>query len=372
MSRLHDAESANGCFVDGERRDSTTLQHGTVIRLGDTVFVFAEKRITWRPCSTGLAVRPRPTWHSYHRSDRNRQGAPGPSDPRREQTKRRIHRSELRVAVRKPRRLGTLRAYAWRVFRGGCRAPGLFRAAHRGTLLLDEIGDLPLCAPAGALEGRFKSAPFGPSAPSGRSRIDVRVVAATHQDLRRAMDQNTFRRDLFARLAQVELRLPPLERAHLRARNADRRDCDEAWSHRSRERRRHGGACPLGVASQREGARKPLAQAARVLRRLRVSSTRGFSSARLPSFSKASERRERPQGAPAPSPAKRPSREELSRVLARHGGNVVLAAAEFGTSRTANLPLAQALRARNFERQALRVRHSETVTQPAVTVTPDG
>jgi two-component system nitrogen regulation response regulator GlnG len=93
------------------------------------------------------------------------------------------------------------------------RAPGRFEQAHGGTLFLDEIGDMPAEAQTRLLrvlqEGEFTSV-------GGRTaiRANVRIVAATHRDLRAAIRAGQFREDLFYRLNVVPIRLPPLrERA---------------------------------------------------------------------------------------------------------------------------------------------------------------
>ncbi|MEC7518272.1 MAG: sigma 54-interacting transcriptional regulator [Myxococcota bacterium] len=86
---------------------------------------------------------------------------------------------------------------------------GAFERADGGTLFLDEIGELsPELQPAllGVLErGRFRRV-------GGRKEVsvDVRVVAATHRDLRAEVNEGTFRLDLYYRLAVVVLELPPL------------------------------------------------------------------------------------------------------------------------------------------------------------------
>ena len=89
------------------------------------------------------------------------------------------------------------------------RATGRFEQAQGGTLFLDEIGDMPLDAQTRLLrvlqEGAFT--PVGAARPI---RADVRVVAATHQNLRRQIDAGLFREDLFYRLHVVPVRLPPL------------------------------------------------------------------------------------------------------------------------------------------------------------------
>lgn len=87
--------------------------------------------------------------------------------------------------------------------------PGKIETAHGGTLMLDEIGDLPLPLQAKLL--RFlqerKVERLG-----GRQEIavDVRVVGATHQDIPAQIAQGRFRQDLYYRLAEIEVRIPPL------------------------------------------------------------------------------------------------------------------------------------------------------------------
>ena len=87
--------------------------------------------------------------------------------------------------------------------------PGLFDAADGGTLLLDEIGDMPLSLQAKLLrvlqEGEIR--PLGAST---AHKVDVRIVAATHRDLRAMVAQGSFREDLYYRLAQFPIELPAL------------------------------------------------------------------------------------------------------------------------------------------------------------------
>ncbi|MGC4089497.1 MAG: sigma-54-dependent Fis family transcriptional regulator [Polyangiaceae bacterium] len=86
---------------------------------------------------------------------------------------------------------------------------GLFQAAHTGTLFLDEIGELPFELQAKLLRVLQESEvrPVGSTRPVP---IDVRVVAATNRNLEEAVERGRFRRDLLARIALWEFKLPPL------------------------------------------------------------------------------------------------------------------------------------------------------------------
>jgi len=116
-------------------------------------------------------------------------------------------------------------------FTGATRARrGLFEEAHGGTLFIDEIGETTPGFQAKLLralqDGEIRR--VGESAPV---QVDVRVVAATNQDLRRAIAERRFREDLFYRLAVVPIRIPPLRErrgdvpllaAHFLRRSAER------------------------------------------------------------------------------------------------------------------------------------------------------
>jgi two-component system response regulator AtoC len=93
--------------------------------------------------------------------------------------------------------------------------PGLFRAANGGTLFLDEIGDVSL-----GLQHRLlrvlQEKEFIPVGDVKPQQVDVRVLAATHRDLKEAMGTGGFRQDLYYRLNVFQIEVPPL-----RARKAD-------------------------------------------------------------------------------------------------------------------------------------------------------
>src|SRR3990172_6693659 len=87
--------------------------------------------------------------------------------------------------------------------------PGLFQAAHRGTIFLDEVGLLPEPLQAKLLKVLEEQAVrrLGATVPE---RIDVWIISATNADLQAAVRQRTFREDLYHRLAVLTLRLPAL------------------------------------------------------------------------------------------------------------------------------------------------------------------
>jgi DNA-binding NtrC family response regulator len=86
---------------------------------------------------------------------------------------------------------------------------GLFEHAHGGTLFLDEIGDMPLGTQAKLLRALQYQEIQRVGSLSAR-KVDVRVVAATHRDLRAAIADKLFREDLYYRLSMVEVRVPKL------------------------------------------------------------------------------------------------------------------------------------------------------------------
>jgi DNA-binding NtrC family response regulator len=209
------------------------------------------------------------------------------------------------------------------------RRPGSFRLAHRGTLFLDEVGDLPLAVQPQLLRAleQGEIVPVGGSEPL---RVDVRVLAATNQPLPQLMAQGRFRQDVFDRLAVLMVCLPPLRERGEDVIHLARRFLAE-------EGRRYGrNGLRLSSAAERRLRQHPWPGNVRELKNVIL---------RAVVFSRGSLIREQDllfapaaAGQPRPNPsaaAIRPVREELEEMLRESGGNVSAVARRLGVcSRT--------------------------------------
>jgi two-component system response regulator HydG/two-component system response regulator AtoC len=91
----------------------------------------------------------------------------------------------------------------------GARQAGLLQIAHGGTVFLDEIGDMTLQAQAKILRA-VEAKEVQRLGGRGTVPVDIRIVAATNQDLQRLVSEGRFRRDLYFRLSVARIDLPPL------------------------------------------------------------------------------------------------------------------------------------------------------------------
>lgn len=145
--------------------------------------------------------------------------------------------------------------------------PGRFRVADGGTLLLDEIGDMPMEAQTKLL----RVLETGSVLPVGADRpvdVDVRVIAATNVDLDLAIDQGRFREDLYFRLHVFPLHIPPL-----RSRTEDLPGLIDQILERTRKRTGHGPwrVSPAGMERMRRyGWPGNVREVVNVLERARV------------------------------------------------------------------------------------------------------
>jgi transcriptional regulator with PAS, ATPase and Fis domain len=87
--------------------------------------------------------------------------------------------------------------------------PGRFELAHAGTLFLDEIGEIPVEMQVKLLRA-LQESEFERVGGIKTLKVDVRLIAATNRDLRRAIEEGGFREDLFYRINVVHIHLPPL------------------------------------------------------------------------------------------------------------------------------------------------------------------
>jgi DNA-binding NtrC family response regulator len=233
---LEDRGSTNGSIVNGSRVTERVLADGDVVELGHTLFLLRSALAT-------PAYLPRVQDASEHPAPHAAFGTLLPALAEAFATLARVARSELTVLVVGDTGTGKeLTARAVHELSGragpfvavncGALAPnlvesslfghvkgafsgahrdevGFLRAAHQGTLLLDEIGDLPLTAQAAllrVLEER-EVVPVGSARPIA---FDARVVAATHRNLDELVANGGFRGDLLARLGGHRCRLPRL------------------------------------------------------------------------------------------------------------------------------------------------------------------
>ncbi len=86
---------------------------------------------------------------------------------------------------------------------------GFFQAAHGGTLFLDEVADLPLSMQVKLLRA-IQEKKVRKVGQVSEEPVDLRILCATHRNLRECVESGTFRQDLYYRLNVIELRMPPL------------------------------------------------------------------------------------------------------------------------------------------------------------------
>jgi transcriptional regulator with GAF, ATPase, and Fis domain len=207
--RFGDAGSSNGIFHNGARAQGGLLAHGDVLRMGDTLFVF-ERTSPMRTLQEQLVRMANSHLTLLF---------VGESGTGKEVLAKRVHELSGRKGqfvpvncAALPRDLiaSELFGHARGAFSSATQSrAGLFAAAQDGTLFLDEIGDLPL-EQQPALLRVLQEKTVRPIGSDREVAISARVLAATHVALEHEMEQGRFRRDLFARLAQCVVTVPPL------------------------------------------------------------------------------------------------------------------------------------------------------------------
>ncbi|HET7540025.1 MAG TPA: sigma 54-interacting transcriptional regulator [Polyangiaceae bacterium] len=222
---LEDLGSSNGTRVDGlPVTKPTVLLPQTVVRIGSVLGVVDERPFPgaeWTPALPGIAPAVVRARDALRRAGTGM--APvlilGETGTGKERVAAEIHQQSARPGpyikfscAELSRELAHSQLFGHErgAFTGASGSHrGLFAAADRGTLFLDEVGELHLELQAKLLrvlqEGEIR--PLGSATPA---RVDVRVVAATNRELSEDVERGSFRRDLYARLSFFEVRLPAL------------------------------------------------------------------------------------------------------------------------------------------------------------------
>jgi DNA-binding NtrC family response regulator len=232
---LEDLESKNGCIVNGALTRRAVLEHGDVVELGHTFFLYREMAVpdSARP-DMAVAELPAPTaalatfvaslergYASLARIARTPVAVVllGETGTGKEVVARALHELSHRPgpfvavncgAIPETMLEAELFGHKRGAFSGAISdRPGLIRSADGGTLFLDEVGELPAGSQAAFLRvlQEHEVVPVGDERPI---KVDTRLCAATHRDLDELVERKEFRRDLYARLFGLVLELPPL------------------------------------------------------------------------------------------------------------------------------------------------------------------
>ena len=231
--RVHvrDASSTNGTWLGRQKLFEVELSTGAEITLGDTTLrIDVEDGATTSPMSpvdsfgelVGQSAVMRELFATLERIAKKDIGVliQGETGTGKEEVARAIHAKSTRAdkpfvvidATSLPDTLteSLLFGHEKGAFTGaGEQRVGFFEAASGGTVFLDEIGELPSALQAKFLRvlERHEIMRVGGQTPI---KVDVRVIASTHRDLRHEIEGGRFREDLYFRLAPVRIQLPPM------------------------------------------------------------------------------------------------------------------------------------------------------------------
>ena len=231
---IQDAGSKNGTWVDGRRVTSATLPDGAVVELGHSFFLyrealpaggseFVDARELRPPAERLATLSPALEAELDRLVLMARSRVPilvrGETGTGKEVIASAIHQLSGRPGRFVAVNCGALAenlveselfGYRKGAFSGAAEdRPGLVRSSDQGTLLLDEIGDLPLSAQAAFLRVLQEEEVLAVGA-THPFKVDLRVVASTHRDLDALAAEERFRADLLARLSGFSFSLPPL------------------------------------------------------------------------------------------------------------------------------------------------------------------
>ncbi len=228
--RIKDLGSANGTFLDGSRIESAYLEDGNILRIGGSELRFEARRV-----HTGKSVDPElfPQVFGVSRvmrdvADLIRKVAPvglpvllqGESGTGKERFARAVHdhgptpKGPYVVVdctlLQGEHLRSELFGHVKGAFTGATSdRTGAFVDADGGTLFLDEVGELPLDLQPALLRA-LEAGDIRPLGGNTTRNVSVRVVSATHRDLKTLVAEGTFRQDLFYRLSAMTTRVPAL------------------------------------------------------------------------------------------------------------------------------------------------------------------
>jgi DNA-binding NtrC family response regulator len=226
-----DAGSRNGFLVNGAKQERIVVGDADVVEAGRSFFLLrtgelaAEPALDLTPRTPGRLATLDPELASAFEELAKIASANipvligGPTGSGKERVARSIHDASHRTGAFVPVNCAALPAglveselfgHKRGAFSGAVAdQPGLVLTSSGGTLFLDEIGDLPAPAQAALLRVLEEHEVRAVGAATA-TRVDLRVVAATHRDLDSLVEDEKFRDDLVARLAGFEIELPPL------------------------------------------------------------------------------------------------------------------------------------------------------------------
>ncbi len=231
---IEDLGSRNGTHVDGVRIDDVTpigpapgADRGRIVRIGSSVLLAIDDCAAFAKNPTKATagfVRGPKTAEMLHRIDAIAKTSAsmlvlGESGVGKENAARAFHQGGPRArgpfvpvnCAAVPESLAERLFFGAKVgaFSGSTDAEGYVRAAHKGTLFLDEIGELDLTLQAKLLR-LLDAREILPVGAARAETVDVAICAATNRDLRDRVGRGAFREDLYYRLAEPKVEIPPL------------------------------------------------------------------------------------------------------------------------------------------------------------------
>jgi sigma-54 dependent transcriptional regulator, acetoin dehydrogenase operon transcriptional activator AcoR len=353
---IEDLGSKNGTFVNGALETRRALADGDVLETGETLWLFREEPLpraedpgdlhseALAQIPVGLRTfSPRLGALFAALSSVARSGASilvrGDTGTGKELVARAVHELAGRSGRLVPVNCGALPAALVESELFGSRRgafsgatedrPGFIRGAHAGTLFLDEVGDFPIAAQPSLLRvlQEREVVPVGDTRPFS---VDFRTISATHRDLEALVARGSFRSDLLARLSGFVVELPPL---------ADRREdmgmlIGSVLNGVSTSR-----PLTISLPAARALVRHAWPANVRELEQALISAAALAGASRIEQAHLPAALREPSPSGPIPpltelEPSDRALREELSRLLSEHAGNLSAVARAMRKDRT--------------------------------------